>query len=68
MEELTILQNLLDFLATEKAGIMFTSISHFTLLIALVYSVIHLVKMMFEPAERDSVFEAPASEIEKLIS
>ena len=68
MEELTILQNLIEFLATDKANIIFTSISHFTLLIALVYSVIHLVKMMFEPAEKQSVFKETVSEVEKLIS
>lgn len=61
MEELTILQTIIEFLATDKAGIIVTSISHFSLFVGLVYTVIHLVKMMLEPEESNG-------EVEKFVS
>lgn len=68
MTEMTILKSLIEVMATDKAGIIATSISHSLLLAGIVYSVIHLVKMMFEPVEKDIEFEEPIAEIEKLIS
>ncbi|MDC7227291.1 MAG: hypothetical protein PQJ61_11070 [Spirochaetales bacterium] len=68
MDVLTILQRIIEVFGTEKAGIVITSISHFMLLIALVYTVIHLIKMMFEHEEKGTGFEEPVIEAEKLIS
>ena len=68
MEILTIMKRIIEVLATEKASIIVTSITHSILLVGLVYTVIHLVQMMFDKEEKETGFEETITEVERLIS
>ena len=72
MEIVTILQRITDVMSTNPVNMVVTVIIHTLLLIGLVYTVIHLVKMMVEQEkrggeERDIIFREVMMEMERKI-
>ena len=68
MEALTFLVRVLEFLASETGNTIMNVIAHLILLIGLVYTAIHLIKMIQEPEERVSDYQEAIEEPERLIS
>ena len=66
--KLTFLIRTLEFLATDTGSRIMNAAAYFILLVGLVYTVIHLVKMMREPEDRVCAYQEAIKEPERLIS
>ena len=68
MEELTFLQAFMDFMASDTVNLIVKIISRILLCAGILYSVIHLVKLMFEPEETHIEYQKLEDLPERLIS
>ena len=66
--ELTFLIRTLEFLASDTGNSVMKITAYLILFTGLVYTVIHLIKMMQEPEERARGYEEAIEEPERLIS